>query len=85
MLGGRFLGMESDNFEVAVQAVNALWRNELVLALIDVPISGPRIEAEIFGRRTLLPAGHGVWRHISLGTQRSGSGRGTGSSGSRPG
>jgi lauroyl/myristoyl acyltransferase len=58
-LGCRFLWMEPDNFGVAVQATNALRRNEVVVALIDHLHSGPGVEVEMLGAPTVLAGGYG--------------------------
>jgi lauroyl/myristoyl acyltransferase len=55
----RYLWMEPDNFGVAVKAVNALRRNEVVTALVDHAHAERALEVELLGGRSRLPAGCG--------------------------
>lgn len=56
-LGVHFLRMSRSNFGIAVKAVNALRRNEVVTIEIDQARSRPVIEAEFLGRTGFFPAG----------------------------
>lgn len=53
----RFLWSQPDSFGVAVQAANALRRNEVVNILIDLSFSAENIEVEFLGDRARFPAG----------------------------
>jgi lauroyl/myristoyl acyltransferase len=56
----KFLWMERDNLRVAVQAANALRRNEIILVLIDARFGNEAVEADFLNRRLPLTSGHVV-------------------------
>lgn len=56
-LGIRPLRLESSNFGIAIQARNALRRNELVTIVIDQSSSRPQIELDFLGGRASFPTG----------------------------
>lgn len=56
-LGVSFLRMGRSNFGIAVKAVNALRRNEVVTIEIDQTSSRPLVEAPFLGSKGFFPAG----------------------------
>lgn len=56
-LGCRLLRMEPGNFRIAVDARNALARNEIVTVEIDHTLSKPTVETEFLGASAAFPAG----------------------------
>lgn len=53
----RFLWTEPDSFGVAVQAANALRRNEVVLVLVDLSFSAQNDEVDFLGAPARFPTG----------------------------
>ena len=56
-LGYRLLWMGRENFAAGAMAANALRRGEVVVAVVDLPVSRPAVEVELLASRTVVSGG----------------------------
>jgi lauroyl/myristoyl acyltransferase len=56
-LGCRLIWMGRENFAAGAMAANALRRGEIVVAVVDLPVSRPAVEVELLGSRTVVSGG----------------------------